>query len=77
MYQCKKQQYIVSFVTDTHWYQLDINQRSVSRVSISIKYETVIYVRIDINVYIRNRRRKIYQISWPYKEPGYYIYGMF
>ena len=29
MYQWKKLQYIVWFVTDIHWYQLDINQTSI------------------------------------------------
>ena len=69
----KKLQYIVWFVTDIHWYQLDINQTSMSCVSISIRYQTAICVRIDINVHIRNCRRKIYQISWLYRQPGYYI----
>ena len=73
----KKLQYIVWFVTDIHWYQLDINQTSMSCVSISIRYQTAICVRIDINVHIRNCRRKIYQISWLYRQPGYYIYGVF
>ena len=73
----KKLQYIVWFVTDIHWYQLDINQTSMSCVSISIRYQTVICVRIDINVHIRNCLRKIYQISCLYREPGYYIYGLF
>ena len=77
MYQWKKLQYIVWFLTDIHWYQLDINQTSMSYVSISIRYQTVICVRIDINVYIRNSRRKIYQISWLYRQLGYYIHGVF
>ena len=45
----KKLQYIVWFVTDIHWYQLDINQTSMSCVSISIRYQTVICVKIDVN----------------------------
>ena len=53
MYQWRKLQFIVWFVTDIHWYQLDINQTSMSCVSISIRYQTVICVRIDINVHIR------------------------
>ena len=52
----KKLQYIVWFVTDIHWYQLDINQTSMSCVSISIRYQTVICVRIDINVHIRKNK---------------------
>ena len=46
-------------------------------VSISIRYQTVICVRIDINVHMRNGRRKIYQMSELYRQPGYYIYGAF
>ena len=70
MYQWRKLQYIVWFVTDIHWYKLVINQTSMSCVSISIRYQTVICVRIDINVHIRNSRRKIYQISLLYRQPG-------
>ena len=77
MYQWRKLQYIVWFVTDIHWYQLDINPTSTSCVSISIRYQTVVCVRFDINVHVRNSRRIIYQISGLYRQPGYYIYGMF